>query len=251
MRKKLFLLLLLALLFIPLSFGQLGTLNGQGKLKSFASGELNNHNYLQRTRTQSVAPPIILPTITTSSKSVIDFTHEGAGGNVTSDGGATVTARGVCWGTSANPTILGSHTNNGTGTGSFTSLMTSLDTTSTWHYRAYATNSAGTSYGGDSSFIIRTTVLEYQVNMSGNAGDENPGIDEVIINTLQAAWLPGHDNDYFLETNQDLSQNSSINLIGTTYLLETGTTTNSILRMAPYGDDWTGFLDIKKFIPHN
>ncbi|MBS1625497.1 MAG: hypothetical protein JST83_15830 [Bacteroidetes bacterium] len=71
--------------------------------------------------------------------------------SVSSDGGATVTARGVCYGTSANPTIAGTHTVSGSGSGAFTSQITGLTTYTTYHLRPYATNSAGTAYGPDST----------------------------------------------------------------------------------------------------
>jgi len=45
---------------------------------------------------------------------------------VTNDGGSEITARGVCWGTTQNPTISSSKTTDGTGTGSFTSNITGL-----------------------------------------------------------------------------------------------------------------------------
>jgi hypothetical protein len=94
-----------------------------------------------------------LPTVTTTSLSSVTMTTASGGGNVVADGGATVTARGVCWSTSANPTnALSTKTINGTGTGIFTSAITGLTAATTYHVRAYATNSVGTAYGGDSTF---------------------------------------------------------------------------------------------------
>lgn len=92
------------------------------------------------------------PTVTTSSVSNITTASVICGGNVTSDGNATVTARGVCWSTSQNPMVSGSHTTNGSGTGSFTSSITGLTANTTYYVRAYATNSVGTSYGEQRSF---------------------------------------------------------------------------------------------------
>jgi len=95
---------------------------------------------------------ITTPTVTTTAVSSITTTTASSGGNVTSDGGTSVTARGVCWSTSANPTISDSHTTDGTGTGPFTRSITGLSPGTTYHVRAYATNSAGTSYGSDLTF---------------------------------------------------------------------------------------------------
>jgi uncharacterized protein (TIGR02145 family) len=92
------------------------------------------------------------PIISTSSVSSIFSTTAVSGGNLTSDGGATVTARGVCWSISSNPTISDNKTTDGTGSGSFVSSITGLTANTTYHVRAYATNSAGIAYGSDESF---------------------------------------------------------------------------------------------------
>ena len=93
-----------------------------------------------------------LPTVVTYSVSNITANTANCGGNVTNDGYGAVTARGVCWSTSQNPTVSGSHTTNGSGTGSFTSNLTELTPGTTYYVRAYATNSAGTAYGEEHSF---------------------------------------------------------------------------------------------------
>jgi uncharacterized protein (TIGR02145 family) len=99
-----------------------------------------------------------IPTVTTTSVSNITQTTATSGGNVTSDGGSSVTARGVCWSTSPNPTLLNSHTSNGTGTGQFTSNLTGLTPNTPYYVRAYATNSIGTAYGNDNSFTTGATI---------------------------------------------------------------------------------------------
>jgi len=97
-------------------------------------------------------------TLTTTAATNITMTTATSGGNVLGDGGSTVTARGVCWGTSANPTISGSHSTDGAGTGTFVSSLTGLTANTTYHIRAYATNSFGTWYGNDLQF---TTLCSY------------------------------------------------------------------------------------------
>lgn len=94
-----------------------------------------------------------LPTVTTSTVTNITMSSAACGGDVISDGGSSVTARGVCWSTSQNPTISDSHTSDGGGTGVFTSNLTGLVANTIYHVRAYATNSVGTAYGGQKSFM--------------------------------------------------------------------------------------------------
>lgn len=97
-------------------------------------------------------PTASVPVLTTSVVSSITPTTATCGGNISSEGISAVTARGVCWSTSANPTISNSKTTNGTGTGSFTSTISGLTPITTYYVRAYATNSAGTGYGSVISF---------------------------------------------------------------------------------------------------
>jgi uncharacterized protein (TIGR02145 family) len=97
-----------------------------------------------------------LPTVSTSSITNVTETSAQGGGEVTDDGGGTVTARGVCWSTSQNPTTADNFTTDGTGTGSFTSVISGLSCELTYYVRAYATNSSGTSYGEEVSFTTNS-----------------------------------------------------------------------------------------------
>ncbi len=93
------------------------------------------------------------PTVTTDNATGITYSSAISGGNITYNGGAPVTARGVCWSTSSNPTLADNYTTDGTGTGSFTSNITGLAANTQYYIRAYATNSEGTGYGNEVSFI--------------------------------------------------------------------------------------------------
>ncbi|MBO5809643.1 MAG: DUF1566 domain-containing protein [Bacteroidales bacterium] len=103
---------------------------------------------------------IVLPTVTTNTVTNIKATTATCGGNVTSDGNSTVTARGVCWSTSPNPTINDNKTTDGSGTGSYTSNLTNLSDNTTYYVRAYATNEKGTSYGEEKSFTTLERTFE-------------------------------------------------------------------------------------------
>ena len=100
-----------------------------------------------------------LPVVSTSGASTVNATSAICGGNVTSDGNSSVTAKGVCWGTTQNPNITGNHTSNGQGLGGFTSNLTNLSAGTTYYIRAYATNSSGTAYGTQKTFTTITTSL--------------------------------------------------------------------------------------------
>jgi uncharacterized protein (TIGR02145 family) len=111
--------------------------------------------------------PVNTPSITTLG--IINITGSTAqgGGNVTNEGGSAVTARGVCWSTSQNPTTDDQKTTDGTGTGSFTSLLSGLSPSTTYYVRAYATNTEGTAYGDQESFITLssdTTITDIDGN---------------------------------------------------------------------------------------
>jgi hypothetical protein len=99
------------------------------------------------------------PVVVTSAVSSITGNTASCGGNVTNEQGAAVTAKGVCWSTTAGPTITDSKTTDGTGTGTFTSSISSLSPNTTYYVRAYATNSNGTSYGSEVSFTTSAAVV--------------------------------------------------------------------------------------------
>lgn len=92
------------------------------------------------------------PTVTTATQSSVSQTSAVLGGNVTANGGATVTERGIVWATTANPTTSNTKVVNGSGNGAFSATVNSLPIATTVYVRAFATNSAGTSYGSQISF---------------------------------------------------------------------------------------------------
>ena len=97
---------------------------------------------------RQVSTPVV---VTNSINSITGISAMG-GGTITSDGGSPVTQRGLCWSTASNPTIDGNHTSEGPGSGDFISTISGLTPNTVYYVRAYATNSAGTSYGNNQSF---------------------------------------------------------------------------------------------------
>ena len=127
------------------------------------------------------------PTVTTSSISNITTTTATGGGNVTAQGTTLVTQRGVCWSTSPNPTIANSQTNNGTGTGSFTSQLTGLSPATVYYVRAYAINAAGPAYGAQVIFSTSTVVVEITNPATGKTWmDRNLGANRVAQSSTDA-----------------------------------------------------------------
>ena len=93
-----------------------------------------------------------LPVLTTTEISGIANTTAVSGGTISNDGGSAITARGVVWSTTENPTTANSKTSDGDGTGNFASSLTELVANTNYYLRAYATNVAGTAYGNQLSF---------------------------------------------------------------------------------------------------
>ena len=100
---------------------------------------------------------IQLPIVSTTSISNTTPTTASSGGSISSDGGGTITARGVVWSTTQNPTIaLNTKTIDGSGVGSYTSNISGLLASTTYYVRAYATNIAGTVYGNQINFTTQS-----------------------------------------------------------------------------------------------
>ncbi len=120
-----------------------------------------------KTDPSPVTPPeITVPTVVTAAVTEITTDSAKSGGEVTNDGGAEVTERGICWSTSANPAVTDNHIAVGTGIGEFIVTITGLEANATYHVRAYAINEKGTAYGLDKEF----TTLS---NGGGGGGDHD------------------------------------------------------------------------------
>lgn len=137
-----------------------------------------------------------IPTVATTNPATgITINSANAGGNVTAQGTSAVSARGVVWTTSSStePTITTNSgiTTDGTGTGTFTSAMTGLSVSTTYYYRAYATNTQGTAYGTKYSFttlsIVAPTVTTTTFNAQDDAGVNTANLKGGVTNDGGAA----------------------------------------------------------------
>jgi len=97
--------------------------------------------------------PATLPSLSTTPVTNITSTTATSGGAISDDGGATIIANGLCWGTSENPTISDSKTSDNVSNGHFVSNITGLNGGTNYYVRAYATNAVGTAYGSAVSFL--------------------------------------------------------------------------------------------------
>ena len=121
-----------------------------------------------------------VPMVVTAKVTNIMVKTATCGGNVTAWGGDTVRVRGVCWNTTGNPTIADSKTENGSGLGTFQSILYPLTENTTYYVRAYATNSKGTGYGEVDSFTTQTPAPDVLKIVAADGSGDYP--------TVQAAF---------------------------------------------------------------
>lgn len=126
---------------------------------------------------------VSLATLITKSLTSISHSDAIGGGEITSDGGAIVTVRGICWNTTGNPTTNDNKTSDGQGIGSFTSILDDLTASTTYYVRAYATNSQGTAYGNEVTF---TTTNIYT---SGTFIDDRDSHEYKWVQIGEQTWM--------------------------------------------------------------
>lgn len=144
------------------------TISGKHSTSGFGSGQFTNtlnglepntRYYVRAYATNSSGTAygqeltfLTLPSVSTAAVTNITQNSASTGGNIPTGGGETIAARGVCYDTKANPTIAGSHTSDGTGTGSFVSNLTGLEANRLYYIRTFAKNQAGIVYGNQQTF---------------------------------------------------------------------------------------------------
>jgi plastocyanin len=188
---------------------------------------------------------VTLPVLTTDNVNGITRTAAASGGNITSDGGASITSRGVCWSTSSNPTTSDSKTDNGAGVGPFTADLTNLTPNTTYNVRAYATNSDGTNYGNQVTFttpltsvatLITTSVTSITSTTATSGGDITS--DGGLPVTLRGICWSTAQNP---TTSNDTTSNGSGSGIFISHLKNLSATTTYYVRSYAVNSDGTAY----------
>ena len=184
-------------------------------------------------------------TLTTNVATTVTNITAISGGNITSDGGTPVTARGICWGTSPNPTVANDSTRNGVGPGAFTSNISGLLGSTTYYVRAYAINTTGVAYGNQITFTtplptppsLTTTALSSITSVSVATGGSIANNGGAPITARGVVWdtlanplvtknrsINGSINNIFLDTIRGLAgsrvyyvRSYATNSVGTAY----------------------------------
>ncbi len=151
------------------SNSSVATVNSNGQVTAKSQGTATiTVKTVDGSKTASCTVTVIslqLPGVSTSSPSAVSISSATVGGNVSSDGGASVTERGVVWSTYSSPTLSDNRKAVGSGTGSFSTTLTGLKASTKYYVRAYAINSVGTAYGSSYSF---TTTADGGTESVGN-----------------------------------------------------------------------------------
>ena len=133
-------------------------------------------------------------TLTTSTPTSVTCYSMVVGGNITSDGNATVTERGVCYSTTQNPTTTSPKLIMGSGTGSFSNSLAGLSANTTYYIRAYAINNQGTAYGSQVSAttaalpVITTNAISAFTSSTATTGGNVINDSGASITTRGVCW---------------------------------------------------------------
>lgn len=139
-----------------------------------------------------------IPVLTSIDVTDITDSTASSGGLISSDGNSEIIERGVCWALTTNPTTSSLKTNDGVGSGSFTSQVTGLQPSTTYYLRAYAVNSSGTAYGNELTFITNQhpyfpTTFQYDFETEYEYDNFSRLIGAVTTITITAAIDPDGD----------------------------------------------------------
>lgn len=150
------------------------------------------------------------PSVTTINVTNVTFERADVECNVTSDGGATVSSRGVCWSTNPNPTLEDDYEDNGYGTGNYSCTLEYLDDNTTYYVRAFAINNVDTAYGNILSF---TTTGADTITFVLNGGTDGPSGKDLFAHGISSPLEPASHDGYW----EFLGWNTKADGTGTNY----------------------------------
>jgi len=231
------------------------------KIKITGTAASANRYYLDNFLLTQAGGTNSVPTVTTTAITSITNTTASSGGNITSDGGASVTERGVCWNLTGAPILTESHTSDGSGSGAYASAITGLTFGTTYHVRAFATNSIGTAYGAEVDFttsggappsapvaIAATSITGTSFAANWNAvSNANSYLLDVSTNSSFSSYISGYNSLSVSGTTQSVSGLA----VSTTYYYRVravntiGTSANSITITVTTSasDPYSGYYD--------
>jgi uncharacterized protein (TIGR02145 family) len=236
--------------------------NGQVVMNVFQKGGITNQFLVNNVDSiifsDLTETDVVLPTITTNTIYSITSFWATVGCSITSDGGDSIISRGVCWSTNTDPTVdLETKTVDELGTGNFSSSLTSLQPSTTYYVRAYATNSKGTSYGSTKSFttlsssgtvtdidgnVYQTVTIGTQVWMAENLRTTKYRDGTLIPNVTDANQWVGLTTGAYCDYNNVVSNSTKY---GRLYNWYTASDTSNIAPIGwhvPTDAEWTTLI---------
>jgi hypothetical protein len=191
-------------------------------IRSYATNSVGTSYGTEITFTAGLRVPTVA---TTSQVSIIDSTRATSGGNITLDGGTPITASGLVWSTTTDPTIdLTTKTTDGSTSGTFTSSITGLTKGVTYYVRSYATNSVGTSYGPNITFTLNSYSYSWVYNYNGMGSNAVYKFDGNAWTYVSASPSSNYTGSYIGQLNNNYysfiyngSANSIYSFNGTTW----------------------------------
>lgn len=158
----------------------------------------------------AVGDPGALPIVVTLPLGAFSATTAELGGEINANGGTAITQRGIAWSTSPMPTTANNITNDGMGSGTFTTVLEGLSADSVYYARAYATNNAGTAYGNQIEFQVTGDPYIPADGVTDIDGNFYPTIlaasgQEWMVENLRVCRYANGDSILHLEENLDWS----------------------------------------------
>ena len=172
-----------------------GTYTLQFSAPNYQTKTISNVSVADK-QTVNLNMQLVPNTVVSLSTDSITQTTAISGGTISLDSSFVITSRGVCWSTLADPSLSGSHTVDGSGTGTFTSAISGLSPSTQYYIRAYAVVSGTTLYGDDLTFTTSCGTIN---SFPWTEGFENGGFapncwnqEKVGTSTIDWIYIPGN-----------------------------------------------------------